>query len=250
MEDCPIGFDEWCLIIEFLSNADLFRWIQCNSICFALAQRELTKRKWRKDGLFLLAEKGDLDGVRFWVEDGADVHANDDEALRLASMNGQLEVVKYIVEECGADMHADDDSALQLASMNGHLKVVRYLVEGGGANVHANCESALGWASREGHIDIVRYLVEKGEADVHARNEQALRWASWYGHLKIVRYLVEECGANVRNWALRQASGRGHLEVVQYLVKCGADVHSRSDAALQWAIRNRHKKVVKFLRMQ
>jgi ankyrin repeat protein len=36
--------------------------------------------------------------------------------------------VKYLVEQ-GADIHADDDRALIWTANNGHLEVVKYLVE-------------------------------------------------------------------------------------------------------------------------
>ena len=56
-------------------------------------------------------------------------------ALRWASKNGHLEVVKYLVEN-KANIHAQNDEALRLASENGHLEVVKYLVENK-ANIHA-----------------------------------------------------------------------------------------------------------------
>ena len=52
-----------------------------------------------------------------------------------ASKNGSLMVVKFLVES-GANVHACDDYALRLASEKGHLEVVKFLVESG-ANVHA-----------------------------------------------------------------------------------------------------------------
>jgi hypothetical protein len=57
---------------------------------------------------------------------GADVHTRDDFALRWASANGHVEVVKVLLAT-GADVHARDDDALQLASANGHVEVVKVL---------------------------------------------------------------------------------------------------------------------------
>ena len=56
-----------------------------------------------------------------------DVTARDNCALRWASKNGYLEVVKYLIEK-GADVKADDSCALRWASNNGHLEVVKYLI--------------------------------------------------------------------------------------------------------------------------
>jgi hypothetical protein len=60
------------------------------------------------------------------VKEGANIHANDDYALRCASANGHLGVVKFLVSK-GANIHADDDCALRCASENGHLSVVKFL---------------------------------------------------------------------------------------------------------------------------
>ncbi len=76
------------------------------------------------------AKEGSVKGVSMMLSKGADIHARDDWALRLASFNGHLDVVKYLIEQ-GADIHADNDSALRWASDEGHLEVVKYLTEKG-----------------------------------------------------------------------------------------------------------------------
>ena len=103
-----------------------------------------------------------------------------------ASKEGQLDaVIKSI--EYGADIHTENDQALRLASKYGHLDVVKYLVEQG-ANIHALNDAALMLASKYGHLDVVKYLVEQG-VDIHALGDSALRWASYNGHLDVVKYL-------------------------------------------------------------
>ena len=69
---------------------------------------------------------GKLKLAKKHLKNGADIHVDDDCALRLASYYGHLEVVKYLVEQ-GADIHAEDDYALREASTYGHLDVVDYL---------------------------------------------------------------------------------------------------------------------------
>ena len=102
------------------------------------------------------AEEGRLDHVIIAIGMGADIHAQDDHALRWASANGRLEVVKYLVEN-KADIHVGDDWALRLASEFGHLEVVKYLVKEG-ADIVADNDYALRWASRNGHLEEVKYL--------------------------------------------------------------------------------------------
>jgi ankyrin repeat protein len=82
--------------------------------------------------------------------------------LTEAAKDGHLETVQYLIEN-GADIHADNDYALQWAAGNGHLDVVRYLVENG-ADIHADNDLALRYTAGNGHLDVVRFLVEN-EAD-------------------------------------------------------------------------------------
>ena len=133
-----------------------------------------------------MAKEGSVQGVLMMSSIGANIHVDNDRALRLASENGHLEVVKYLVKN-GADIHADDDAALRWASANGHLEVVSYLIENK-ADIHARDDYALRGASANGHLKVVKYLIEKG-ADIHAQDDYALRWASENGHLEVVKYL-------------------------------------------------------------
>ena len=190
-----------------------------------------------------------LDHVIISIKNGGDIHERDDFALRLASQNDHIEVVKYLVG-LGANIHAGDGEALRNASYYGQTEVVKYLVDHG-ANIHADDDSALRNASSNGHLDIVKYLVGLG-ANIHAKDSYALKIASRYGHLDIVKYLIElkPDGANIHagdDEALRWASYNGHIEVVKYLVDNGANIHARNDAALKVASSNGHLDIVKYL---
>ncbi len=193
-----------------------------------------------------MAKEGSVKGVSMMLSEGADIHADNDFALRWASEKGHLEVVKYLTER-GANVHAQNDAALLWASRYGHLELVKYLMEHG-ANVHAFDDWALRWASKEEHLEVVKYLTERG-ADIHADNDEALRDASKNGHLELVKYLTER-GANIHadnDYALRWSSQRGHLEVVKYLVKNGADIHVWNNYALIMAREMDHVEVVEYL---
>ena len=96
--------------------------------------------------------------------------------------------------EHGADIHAENDDALCWAVENGHLNVVKCLVEHG-ANIHTRNDYVLRHAADRGYLNVVKYLVEHG-ANIHTRNDIALRWAAKNGHLDVVKYLVEHGGEN------------------------------------------------------
>ena len=98
----------------------------------------------------------DINTFKYLVDNGANIHADDDEALRFSAYNGNLEIVKYLFEH-GANIRALDDWALCLSASQGHLEVVKYLVENG-ADIHACNDSDLCWAANNGHLDVVEYL--------------------------------------------------------------------------------------------
>ena len=192
------------------------------------------------------AAKGHLNVVKYLLERGADIHAQDDKALIESAAKGHLDIVKYLIES-GAHIHAQDDYALKLSAYNGHLEVVKYLVERG-ANIHAQDDYALRFSAEKGYLEIVKYLVERG-ANIHAQTNEALRWSVAEGHLHIVKYLVER-GADIHaqdDRALRFSAEKGYLEIVKYLVESGADIHAKDDMALRWSAWNGHLDVVKYL---
>jgi ankyrin repeat protein len=76
------------------------------------------------------AKNGDLETVKKSVLSGAEIHAGDDLALRLAAFYGHFDVVRFLVES-GADIHIDNDITLQLASKNRRFDVVKFLIMSG-----------------------------------------------------------------------------------------------------------------------
>ena len=113
---------------------------------------------------------------------------NLNQQLIKASENGDLDNIKYLVEN-GANIHAQDDYVLRYSSRYGYLDIVKCLVENG-ANIHTQDDCALRWSIQGGYLDIVKYLVENG-ADIHADNDYALWWSVCSNYLEIVKYLIE-----------------------------------------------------------
>src|SRR3990172_8474336 len=91
--------------------------------------------------LIRAAEKGYLSLVKEVLDRGADIHAENDQALRWAAEKGYLDVVKLLLDR-GADIHAENDYALRLAAEYGQLDVVKLLLDRG-ANIHAGDDIAL-----------------------------------------------------------------------------------------------------------
>jgi ankyrin repeat protein len=109
-----------------------------------------------------------------------------DRQLIDALIIGKLDLVRHLIKD-GANIHANDDKALRYASSCGHLNLVKEFVEKG-ANVHAKNDEALRWSAANNKLEIVKYLISKG-ADIHALGEYALIHAS---SSEMVEYLISE----------------------------------------------------------
>ena len=91
---------------------------------------------------------------------GKRYNLNDVSTFEFLISNGHFEVVKYLVSK-GANIHAENDCAIRWASQNGYLEVVQFLISKG-ADVHAENDYAIKWASGNGHLFsiIANYLFD------------------------------------------------------------------------------------------
>ena len=137
--------------------------------------------------------------------------------LTNALKNGRLDQVIILLNR-GAWFN----NMVSIASANGQLNIVKYLIEKV-KNTRDQINGAFMHAVQLGYLDIIKYLIEKG-ADINALWGFALRRASENGHLAVVKYLVEN-GADIHVEAdspVKNAYYNGHLDIVEYLVKHGA----------------------------
>jgi ankyrin repeat protein len=108
-----------------------------------------------------------------------------------ACREGDLSTVKECIER-RANIHVENDYALRLAAERGHLEVVECLIENG-ADIHAKKDYALRWAAYHGYLEVVKCLIKQG-ADIHAEKDFALRFAAKYGHLQVANVLRKAAG--------------------------------------------------------
>jgi ankyrin repeat protein len=132
-------------------------------------------------------DHGNTQTVRTLLAAGADVHAQDDEALRWAAEGGRAETVNLLLAS-GANVHARNDEALCLAAYFGHTETMEVLLSAG-ADVHAWDDRALYYAAYWGHTETVKVLLSAG-ANVHVWDDDALWWAAWNGHMETVQVMA------------------------------------------------------------
>ena len=127
----------------------------------------------------------------------------------IAAQNGHFEVVRFLVESgANKDQGRIDagGTSLYSAAYNGHLEVVRFLVESGASKDHGRTYDSyvLPWslldgatplytAAQTGHLEVVRFLVESGANKDQGTTDDAtpVSIAAPNGHLEVVRFLVK-----------------------------------------------------------
>ncbi len=132
----------------------------------------------------------------------------DEWTIRAAAHHGNLEMVKYCVEnECPIEW-----SACAYAADGGHLECLKYLRE----EVKAPWDFLTSaWAAESGHLHILEYLVER-KYDQYS--EYACELAAKYGQLDCLKYLRETAKAPWDYYAVREAHENNHPECLQYLL--------------------------------
>ncbi|MFC1834626.1 ankyrin repeat domain-containing protein [Thermodesulfobacteriota bacterium] len=166
--------------------------------------------------LELPCRNGDLEEVKYLLDNGADVNGSDREGrtpLMLAAYEGHLEIVKLLLDS-GADVNDADAwgrTAFTLAVLAEKTEVAKSLLDNG-ADVNAadsRGDSALMMVSRAGLVDMAELLLKKG-TKVDAVDEQgktALMHAANYKQPQVAELLLKH-GADAK---ARDNSGRSAL---------------------------------------
>lgn len=111
------------------------------------------------DGLNIAIRNGSLDMVKYFVEHGLNSKIID-VGLDQAVWAGRWKIVKYLIEH-GADIHINNDIALRNAAKFGLLGAVKGLVRLG-ADVNANNDEAFFSAIKGGYTDVAQFLADQG----------------------------------------------------------------------------------------
>lgn len=191
--------------------------------------------------------RGQLEVAKFLKDNGAK-----STTLAVAAFVGDMEAVERLAAG-GVNVQEkpkiDNPSPLLAASMGGQCEVVKFLLDKG-LKIDAKNEqgqTALMAAATANQAEVLKVLLDRGaninERDVHRRS--VLNHAVWLrGNAEAARVLLDR-GADINarddpanRTPLMHAAQSGHLEVVKLLVEKGADVSARDacgDTALSLA---------------
>jgi len=146
--------------------------------------------------LIICAEYGHLDCVTCLVDIGACVDAEYGtgyysfermSALSCAAKSGHMQVVEYLIN-AGADVHLNDEYALRISIANGQLNIVKYLIDVGCCASNERKQIALLIAARTGHVETMKYLVSIG-ANIDACRSALLLNAYVHDQKEVMDYL-------------------------------------------------------------
>ena len=127
--------------------------------------------------LYDAVQNGNLERVTLLVEQGVEKDQTfgdrKDTALCVAADNGDIDIIRYLVEH-GADVAKADKYGwypLINAAFHGHLDVVRYLLEQGADREKVNLWGCtpLHYTASQGHLEVAKLLMVYG-ADLNARD--------------------------------------------------------------------------------
>ena len=204
----------------------------------------LSKRNQRDAALWEAVERGDVSGVTYFLDQGANADINEYDILdRRHGMSARAVLTrlagrepKYNIDPKTSTYTADPsvggnwtkrqkwNTALWLATDQNQPEIVRILLaKGAKDNATGYLDTALMWAAERGHIDIVKSALASG-SDVHAHDDfgyTALDGAAMLGHIEIVEILLQH-GADPKETASAAAKRRGDTKMFEMIERARA----------------------------
>lgn len=185
--------------------------------------------------------------VRYLINNGADVNIQTifGKALRMALVLKDEAIAKLLIENGASilDISNSGQSAMHIAASNGQLDLLKYLVNLE-PNIHVQCrskETILMSACRMGHYEIVQYLLSLG-AEVYckdAKGELPLLLALKSGNLKLVKLLLEN-GASLEKERTDISSalfqGINNHKAVDFLLEKGFNMNIKDRNGMYLAL--------------
>jgi hypothetical protein len=129
----------------------------------------------------MAAGRGNIRGLKYFMERDADFV---DMALDWAAQMGQLESVRFFVENCFSLVSRMIRDALYSAYKGNYLEIVKYLLE----KVPEHRDSVFSWTTRDGNEEMMAYFVGIEYGDFH----QARRVAAARKHSNMLHVLFRK----------------------------------------------------------
>ncbi|KAI3450467.1 hypothetical protein Pfo_007132 [Paulownia fortunei] len=221
--------------------------------------------------LYVAAEYGYFEVVREMIKyydlSAAGIKArNGFDALHIAAKQGDLEVVKVLMEahpELSMTVDIANTTALHTAATQGRIEVVNYFLESESSLAtiaRSNGKTALHSAARNGHVEVVKALLSK-EPRIATRTDKkgqtALHMAVKGQNLEVVEELIRADPLTINmvdtkgNTPLHIAARKGRPQVVKMLLSQNETdtrvVNRSNETALDTAEKQGHSDIAAIL---
>lgn len=110
-------------------------------------------------------EKGNFNMIKYLVDNGFNIHFNNDEIIKYVF---DKDTLNYLVENYNINPYAHNDRIMTNIAAKGDIEFFNYLVEQG-HNPNANDDDPLTWALENEYIDMAKILIEKYGANPNAQ---------------------------------------------------------------------------------
>ena len=207
-----------------------------------------------------------LVAIKILVKYGADINQIDDTGQSLlfhAIKLGDMEVVKFVLDNKGLNIHLKDnsgDSALMQAAESGNKDIVEKLLVAGCdlRETNKNLLSPIVYAVLSGNLEIVKLMVDKG-AKLDQEDKSGSSILFYAKGSSVIQYLLDTgMDINARNKSgmtplVNMICKFRKVEDIEFLLSKGADfnievrIGSDNYSALRYAKEAKRKDVVKIL---
>lgn len=184
---------------------------------------------------------GYIDGMSLLIEQKADVHYDNDRAIRCACQNGHDRAVKFLIEK-KADVNADNGYCLVTVSQNHKSELVRILVDAK-ADVNVRNGRTLSHYIDGGSTDMIKFLLDS-KADPNANDKKFIsRTVYFYGREDVARLLFEAGGrlGQMPIYSLYVLFLSSQISMIRLLFQYGVDVNRDDKAVLKRMIQQESK---------
>jgi ankyrin repeat protein len=208
------------------------------------------KRSTLQFGLMGASAGGNIKLMKYLIKNGAlpDMTWMTVSPIICACENGELEVMKYLVE-IGVKLKKFGPRLLSAACERGLADIVNYLIDNG-IDINRTYKGVLPaytaivnnkpeilmillkrgsfyyggyftYAAYHNHMDILKEALSKFSDSDFIRDviNNAAHNACGGGNLEILKYLLEEKGAVVRSKSIRYAAKSGNLDIIKFLME-------------------------------
>ena len=194
------------------------------------------------------AKIGNIEIIKFFVEEkNQDIHFKEELVLRTCGYHGHLDAVKYLCG-LGCDIKIMGDSVLRTSAESGFINIVKFCISSG-SDIHSNLDEALRKSCIYGHYDVVKFLVESG-ANVSVNSNEPICKACAYGHIEIVKLLIANKSVDINannSDPLRLSLKNEYIDIFNLLVSEGADLISNGNKLLYVCVENNQLEIIRLL---